>query len=412
MPETEFTNEDITKKRIRLGVWGFSFSEKQEVDRLRDLGVNLICTGSGTASSRVWNLCDKYGIEIFFQDYPFGESYAENPVDPRITAAEYIEHPSFGGHFFIDEPGTDDFGWIGSLIDSYNESLPDKTAFVNLLPMYANAAQLKFGAGAAAIEYYDPDPDLYRKYCQEWFNTNNADYICTDIYPLNWTAGKKTTYNHYAESINQIATVARENDAEFWCCIQTYGWTASKRTPDESEFRWQCYSMLSYGCTGILLWSYTGGGVAFPSMIDMKTRELNQSYYDCQPVFAEMNAISDIYVSYKNLGAFTHNYSDSVPYLYMSGEYDINSTVFSDIECDNPLLFGYFEKISGNGNAFTVVNMTEFEDGTASTVKFKLRNSDKTVTSYHRGVESILTPVDGYYTIELEVGDGAFVTVS
>lgn len=436
--ETEFTNEDIVKKRIRLGVWNFAFNDKQEVDRLKDLGVNLIVTGSGASSDTVWNLCDKYGIEIFMQDYGIHSTYTSKKdedgndlkddngytykeftgVDLKKLTAEYIEHPSFGGHFFIDEPGTFDFGWIGDAIDAYNEVFPRKTAFVNLLPMYAKDVQLKYGADASEIDYYDPDPELFRKYCEEWFATNDAPYICTDIYPLNWKGtakedANKTTYENYIESINQIATVARENNnAEFWCCIQAFGRTSSKRTPNEAEFRWQSYSLLSFGATGILLWRYANASPEFPSMIDMATREIYQSYYDCQKVFAEINKISDIYIQYTNLGAFTHNCSDAVPYLKMSGEYDKDATVFSEIQCSNPLLFGYFENTSDDSNAFTVVNMTEFSGNESSVLKFSLRDTNKTVKSYYRGDPVVLAADEnGYYTINLECGDGVFVTV-
>lgn len=437
LPETEYTNEDITRKRIRLGVWSFEFSSKDEVDQLKELGVNLICTGSGAANENVWNLCDKYGIEIFMQDYPLSstpkkdengnelrdennKTYSEfKPVDLKKLTAEYADRPSFGGHYFADEPGTFDMEWIGDAIDEYNGEFPDKTAFVNLLPMYANAAQLKYGAGAAEIKYYDTDPELYKKYCQEWFETNNASYICTDIYPFEWIDSihdnaYKSTYSNYIESINQIATVARENNAEFWCCIQTFGWQSNKRTPNEAEFRWQSYSLLSFGATGILLWRYVGTSPQFPAMVDLKTQEALQAYYDCQAVFSELNKISDIYIKYTNLGAFTHNASDEVKYLKMSAgtEYEKSNTVFSDIQCDNPLLFGYFENTSDNTNAFTVVNMTDFKNNESSVVKFKLTDMTKTVTQYYRGTPQVLTPVNGYYTINLESGDGVFVTVT
>ena len=106
---------------------------------------------------------------------------------------------------------------------------------MNLLPMYANAAQLKYGAGAAAIEYYDPEPELFEKYCDAFCQQFDVDYICTDIYPLNWKNGAKFTYPEYAESIDVIASVARKRQRDFWRFIQTFAWIPSKRTPAEEE---------------------------------------------------------------------------------------------------------------------------------------------------------------------------------
>ncbi|MBQ9921210.1 MAG: S-layer homology domain-containing protein, partial [Clostridia bacterium] len=230
-PAGSYTNEYITRDRIHLGVWGFgsSLATPQGMKDLADLGVDLIVHGSGAAGSPgdvILNYADIYGIEVYMNDY-YTMNYSPSDEkteafianrDPVKLSAAYAHHPSFAGHYITDEPGSDFLPNLGKIVDAYEERMPGKRAFINLLPMYANAAQLKYGAGAAAIEYYDSDPELYRKHCQTWFASTDTDYICTDIYPLNWAGTAKTTYAEYVESINQIATVAREEGKEFWCC--------------------------------------------------------------------------------------------------------------------------------------------------------------------------------------------------
>ncbi|MBE6689447.1 MAG: hypothetical protein E7588_09305, partial [Ruminococcaceae bacterium] len=412
--------EEINKERIDIGIWGFTsaLATQKGMKQLYDLGANMIVSDSATASpaSRdfMLNFADVHGMKIFVSDYyNIGLADDEKTTaflqekDPIKVAAAYAHHPSFAGHHIIDEPGSDYFKNLGRVIDNYETKFPGKTAFVNLLPMYANAPQLKYGAGAYAIDYYDADPDLYRKYCQEWFTTNNSDYICTDIYPLNWVGTSKTTYRDYIESINQIATVAREENKEFWCCIQTYGWQADKRTPTEAEYRWQCYCLLSFGCTGILLWQYLSTNPVYPSLIDNTTLNETDAYYDCQTVMHEMKAISDIFVQYRNLGAFTHNAVKN--YQKMTGEYKNFDTIKS-ITSDQSLLIGCFEKKDGSGaTAFTIVNMEEFEGELTAKAVIQLDPAKK-VTIYNHGVA---TPVEnnGSVTIDLASGDGFFVTV-
>ncbi|MBE6687859.1 MAG: S-layer homology domain-containing protein [Ruminococcaceae bacterium] len=416
MVSTQYAPEFYQRKRIRLGVWGFEGSQANEkgMNLLKDLGVDLIVSGTATNGSNknyVLNYADKNGIEVFIQSSPVVPSSAEG-FDYRNFVAEYADHPSFSGNYIIDEPGTDSYPELGKISNDYMAALPGKIPFTNLLPMYANAAQLKMGAGAAAIEYYDSDPDLYRKYCQQWFEYFDCNYICTDIYPFSWNgvgreAINKITYNEYVESINQIATVARENNKEFWCCIQTFGWNDSKRTPNEAEYRWQCYSMLSFGCTGILLWRYMSGEA---SLVRSSNGEPTQAYYDCKPVMWEMRALSDTFVQYKNLGAFTHN-PQNMPYLKMSGEY-AEFDVIESIDCTQPLLIGCFEKEDASGAAaFTLVNMADFSTCESAVVNIKLADTVKTVTSYYRGKPVVITPVEGVYTFSLENGDGVFVTV-
>ncbi|MBE6689450.1 MAG: S-layer homology domain-containing protein [Ruminococcaceae bacterium] len=423
MASTTYAPEYFQRERIRIGAWGFMspFGTPEGMKLLRDLGVDTIISGNASSGSKsrdyVFNYADKYGIEVFAQDVPFTSQVLENNYNYRDHVSSYGDHPSFSGHNLVDEPGTDSFGWMGDVADIYMKQLPGKIPFVNLLPMYANAAQLKLGANAAAIEYYDADPELYRKYCQAWFENFNVDYICTDIYPLNGHNGKEniaswSTYNDYCESINQIATVARENDAEFWCCIQTWGWTRGKRNPTEAEYRWQSYAMLSYGCTGILLWSLKSSNETdFPSVLNTTTLKPTQPLYDdCATVMWELRKLSDTYIQYKNLGAFTLNCTSATPWLKMSGEYE-NFGILSETVSDEPLLIGCFEKKEGTGYAFTVVNMTDIKEQKPATLKFKTAQP-LTVTLYDEAVPTVLTAdANGYYTISLETTDGVFVTV-
>jgi hypothetical protein len=173
--------------------------------------------------------------------------------------------------------------------------------------MYANAAQLKFGAHAAAIEYYDPDPDLYKNYC---------------------------------ESINVAASSAREHGKEFWCFIQTFAWTAGKRTPTESEFRRHSCCMLSFGCRALLCWTYAGSKPEFPSLVALDGRRSN-AWYDAAAVFKEIRLISDAFVRYRNVGAMSHNCTDATPYLKFSHPVETFS-VIERIVCEQPLLIGCF----------------------------------------------------------------------
>ncbi len=121
--------------------------------------------------------------------------------------------------------------------------------------MYANAAQLKFGAHAAAIEYYDPDPALYKRRCDSFCQMFDEPYICTDIYPLNWSQGRRTAYKSIANRSNVIARSAREHDKDFWCCIQTFAWVPSKRTPTEVRVSLAVLLHALLRLQGLLCWT-------------------------------------------------------------------------------------------------------------------------------------------------------------
>jgi len=426
VPASAKSHEYITRDRIRMGIWGFpaKFCTVEGVKYLAELGVDLVVRGECLANTAVRNIlinyADLYGIELYMYDYGNGaqvpsENYVNSMLstDLKMLVSDYENHPSFAGHYLTDEPGTDYYDEFAKITEYYEKTLPGKKIYTNLLPMYANAAQLKYGASQAAIEYYDADPDLYRKYCEEWFESYDYDYISTDIYPLNWVGGKgvtKTTYRDYVESINQIASVARERGKEFWCFIQTFGWNDTKRTPNEAEYRWQCYSMLSFGCTGILLWTYDGSGGVYDSMINTATMTPSDAYYDLQKVFSEIKQINDVYLEYKNVGAFTHN-PKNIDYVRMSNQYKDFSPIAS-LDSNECVLVGCFEKKDGSGGtAFTLVNMEEFQHGNNANVKIKFNSNVEKVTLYNRGVPSVLDISDGEADFVLPIGEGYFITV-
>lgn len=399
-----FPPEYFTRERLRIGAWGnFSprYFNEEAIQALADCGFDWLLAMSSISSiplrEDLLRYADQHGVEVYLHD---------GAIRNHSILAEYCEHPSFGGHYLYDEPGTTQFEDLGKIASTYREKT-GKVPFVNLLPMYANAAQFRFGASAAAIEYYDSDPEIFRKYCEEFCRKFDVHYICTDIYPLNWSQGRKTTYKDYAESIHVIARVAREQGRDFWCFIQTFGWTPSKRTPNEAEFRWQCYTLLSFGCKGILCWTYGTGNPEFPSLVDEKNQK-TKAWYDARTVFQELRKLSDVYMQYRNLGAFAHR-GENVPYLRISQPYT-QFEVLEAIDCEEPLLCGCFEKKEGTGKALTLVNMTELQDEKEISVRLKLRGQK--VVAWFGGVAQELTAdADGFYPLTLKTGEGVFLTV-
>ena len=404
--ESPSTNEYLTRDRIRIGAW---VSPQKEavgddfIETYRSGGFDwIIAHGSLGADQKSMLLkeCDKHGVELILGDGAY--------TDPAIATAEYFEHPSFAGTYVTDEPGTDQYDDLAKICNTYYQETGGKLPYINLLPMYANAAQLNYGASAAAIEYYDSDPALFRKYCDAFCEKFDAPYICTDIYPLNWVNGRRATYHEYCESINVIAASAREHSKDFWCCIQTFAWVPSKRTPTESEFRWQSYCMLSFGCKGLLCWTYAGYTPEFPSLITIDGTRTN-AWYDAAIVFKEIHSISDAFVQYKNIGAFAHNCTDETPYLKFSDPVQDFPTI-DRIECDDPLLVGCFEKKDGSGTALTIVNMSELE--AVKTAHVRLKIAGEQVVAWPRGQRVALVPdTDGFYDLTLESGEGVFVEV-
>ncbi len=405
--DSPYSNEYLTRDRIRLGAWVSPRPEAIGQDFIATYasgGFDWIIAHGALADSEHREMllrdCDKHGVELILGDGAY--------QNPAVATAEYFDHPCFAGTYVTDEPGTDQYDELARICNAYYQETGGKLPYINLLPMYANAAQLKYGASAAAIEYYDSDPELFKKYCDAFCEKFAPPYICTDIYPLNWTNGKRTTYQDYCESINIIAASAREHRKAFWCCLQTFAWVASKRTPTEAEFRWQSYCLLSFGCRGLLCWTYAGYEPEFPSLLTVDGRRTN-AWYDAATVFKEVRQVSDAFIRYQNLGAFAHGCTDQTPYLKFSNPVRDFPTI-QQIQCDDPLLVGCFAKDAGPGAAFTLVNMSELE--AVKTAQVKLRLAGSSVVAWPRGQRAVLSPdADGLYHLSLSSGEGVFMEV-
>jgi hypothetical protein len=405
--ESPYTNEHLTRDRIRIGAWVNPRQEaigKDFIETYSSGGFDWIIAHGALAGSEHREMllrdCDQYGVELILGDGAY--------TNAALATAEYFDHPCFAGTYVTDEPGTDEYDKLATICNAYYKETGGKLPYINLLPMYANAAQLKYGASAAAIEYYDSDPALYKKCCDAFCEKFDAPYICTDIYPLNWAKGRRTTYPDYCESINVIAASAREHNKDFWCCIQTFAWVPSKRTPTEAEFRWQSYCMLSFGCKGLLCWTYAGYEPGCPSLITIDGQRTN-AWYDAATVFKEIRQVSDAFVRYKNLGALAHRCTADTPYLKFSNPLGTFPTI-QQIQCDDPLLVGCFAQKDGPSTAFTVVNMSELE--AIKTAHVRLKIAGLRVVAWPRGQRTVLAPdSDGFYHLTLPSGEGVFVEV-
>lgn len=405
--ESPYTNEHLTRDRIRIGAWVSPRPEaigKDFIETYSSGGFDWIVAHGALAGSDHREMllrdCDRYGVELILGDGAYN--------NPAVATAEYFDHPCFAGTYVTDEPGTEQYDKLAEICNTYFKETGGKLPYINLLPMYANAAQLKYGASAAAIEYYDSDPGLFKKYCDAFCEKFAPPYICTDIYPLNWVQGKRATYKDYCESINIIAASAREHAKDFWCCIQTFAWVPNKRTPTEAEFRWQSYCLLSFGCKGLLCWTYAGDAPECPSLITVDGKRTN-AWYDAATVFKEIRKVSAAFVRYKSIGAFAHNCTGDTPYLKFSNPVRTFSTI-QQIQGDDPLLVGCFAKKDGPTTAFTMVNMSELEAVKTAHVKLKIAGSK--VVAWPRGERAVLIPdADGFYHLTLPSGEGVFVEV-
>lgn len=115
-------------------------------------------------------------------------------------------------------------------------------------------------------------------------------------------------------------------------------------------------------------------------------------------------------MQYKSVGAYSHGYHSAVPYLRFDNQYT-GAKAIQSIQCDSPLLVGCFEKKSGKGSGYMVVNMSDLQDKETASMKPEHSRAAKTVTAHMGGKSVKLTASGGTYALRLGCGEGAFITV-
>ncbi|MBE6652441.1 MAG: hypothetical protein E7610_03365 [Ruminococcaceae bacterium] len=402
---------------IKIGGWSYIdwYNIDENMKAAADCGINFLVTTPSNANRRQLLYSGmKYGVQTLIYDYILWTYDAEHPAPFPAASYKYYEFDSYMGNLIADEPGSDSFGTMALIADRYHTAFPDKLCYYNLLPMYANAAQLKYGANAAAIDYYDSDPDLYRKYVEAYARAVADDYICVDIYPLgsNRPNVKAVTYTDYMKNMDIFATVCREYDRDFWLYIQSFNFSDSSTwRADYNDVRFQMYVGLAFGVKTFIYFTFESYNTD-DALLD-NTGKPTALYYDAQKANREIMALSDDYMQYKNLGAFNMNCSKG---MYRYARFDNQYTDFDilkEIKSDDALLFGCFEKEEGEGYAFSVVNLIDGVDRDRSepaTLTFTLEG-EHTVSAWIKGEKVTLTPVNGAYTLQLDVAEGAFVII-
>lgn len=413
-------SENLGKERIHLGAF-FPFhatlATEESIKELAEAGIDISLAQYGGLSlfikQHVLDWHAKYGIMAWLIDPALNvgthKSYSEKGKDQIMNS--YGTHPAFYGNVFSDEPGVSHYAGIAEYVAQYNKDFPDKVPFVNLLPMYASNDQFNYGAAAQKIDFYDTPASSYEEYLNRYTETVDTPYICTDIYPLRKDASNnKVTYKDYVKSIELTAKEARETGKDFWCYIQSFGSkTRPFRNPDEADLRWQMYSMLSFGAKTIFyyVWHGPAENDYINTPIDADGNK-NPLWESAKKLNGEIIALSDVYLAYDNIGAFTVN-TENTPYAQMMYPLEGFAPI-AEVKCDDALLIGCFNKKDASGNAFTVVNMSELALNKTVSAAFKL-NAQK-VTAYFGGNPTVLTAdADGYYNISLNCGEGVFVTV-
>ena len=417
----------MKKKKFLIGAYSPILTfDKKHVELMAEAGINFPVSNFNVIpedfQQEYLDTLHELGIEADICSDKCMKLYLGAPMldlekQDRVT---FLKHPAFGSYSYCDEPGIIHFDVLGEEIGKFLKAFPGKDAYVNLLPMYANAKQLTKGPYGTVIDYFDEGDDAYQRYLDEFVEKVPTSHIGVDIYPCRRRAKadcpemfpaeyEPFTYDKYLRSIEMVADKCKESGREFWVCIQTCAWEKNVREITIPELRWQAYTMISFGATALFYYVFASRKNHTGCMLNERG-ETTKLFYGSKKMCEGLQKLSDVYFDYKNVGAYAIGYDpEKTPYLYMKNPYDKDKFgVISGIETNTPLLIGCFEKTEGKGKAFTIVNQQDWSEPMDSVIKMKI---DGKVTVYYDGEPTVMTANNGVYEFNIAQGDGIFVTV-
>jgi len=351
---------------------------------------------------------ERYGIEYVYQGMD-AQKYASDgrtrifDKDNAQKLAPFEDTIPFAGLALVDEPGVAMFPEIGQSVKDFYELYPDEIPFINLLPLYANEAQLTEGAWADKIEYYEGVPATYKTYLEEYVKQVPTPFICVDIYPC---SANKRTYKDYAKAIEFVADACRNSGRDLWIFNQCCFWGSPQYVIDETDIYWQGYTVLSFGAKTILYYIFSALSGHYDTPLDDDGKP-NDTYYAMKKFHEELRRFDEVYLSYDNLGVFSLN-TQNAPWAQLNNPYT-QFDVITEINAAQPLIVGCFESKDKKSHAFTLVNHSDRSNPKSDNITFKVNAN--TVTAYIDGYPTRLVPnSDGYYTVTLDCGRGVFMT--
>ena len=411
----EYHDSRIPHGELLLGAYFGPTPTDENMQILVDSHLDFICGVSNDTATL--DQYKKYGVGAFVSGGSFGVgdlsgwgTWAEEgqypltnckPLATMVGAVPQVmakDHEAIWGIDFHDEPGAGQFWWFDPVLNRLNTEYAAVQSFANLLPNYAGSNQLGIHG--------------YRRHLLDYAHRIGGDILSLDHYPY-----AVHDQNSLIRGMEDIADVARGTGKDVMAILQLNR-NGNDRLTTLGEVKFQAYACMAYGAKYVIWGCYNGGWFNTQALdADQKPTE---QYYKMQSCNADLKTLSPIFMRYTSMDQTMLNATIQRAYLAARHPLDgMGIKTITDLTADETtknLLMGYYEKNLGEGEAFLFVNTNSFDyqgsNTETSTVTFRTVSPASVVTAYVKGIPTILTPVDGLYTVRIVDADAVFVTVT
>ena len=400
-------------------------------------------------------LAEKYGLKHYvFNEglYNVERHSAWNEyMDEIADASSYTLSSAFAGHFFADEPyigytssgsffnkkytydptvQSADGSSLAKLVESYRAyraAFPDSEAYINLNPRYdtdgGTSKETNLQIYKDYVDYYVENIALDKD------GVKGTGFVSVDIYPL-----KTTGLNAmHLWNLEYIAKKCRDNNLEMRIYIQATerGNAAYKvaATKTVNDFMLQIYSALAYGAKEIVYYQFTDHSEYNTddtknseyakdnyqdALINGQDLTCYNAYYLAKEVNGHVGALSSAYMNFTWKSASVFGKTGITQFNNLESKASAYG-VLSSVSSSASVLVGNFDDADGKYTynaqyGYMVVNYGNTQSSQeTSSVTMTFNGTPNKVLVYQKGVASVVKLNSNALTLNLELGEGAFV---
>ena len=356
--------------------------------------------------------CEEDGKE-YYGSTPFSKHDVYGEYKDIITGIHICDEPNKDTHFPLYGDTT--------LVEDFKKVYPNAKFIVNLIPYTAYASR--------GFESYDEMMELYEKTFMEPFEN---PFVSVDVYPFHqdMTRDDGTLLINY----EYIANSAKKYGVKPGYILQSSVGGADEGKKEfemqlsEKDLRWEIYNALAFGADTLQYYCYSvpksfddDGNEVFMYDYCILNRDDTPSnvYYSLQKLHKEIQSFANVILSYdwdKTIGVSgTEDQTFRVSALELDENFDKikfeSTTNYVDATGTMDMVVSRFTG-EEYGEAYMFLNWADRNDGNTVTATFKDCEAVAIYggTGFEGTPEIVELDENGNVTIELEYGEGVFVT--
>ncbi len=367
-------------------------------------------------------LAEKYGMKHYVMNSNL-YNIERNPnnyqwLDDFAELATYTLSQAFAGHFLADEPQsgnwftTSELGELVNAYKAYKTAFPNSEAFINLLPREST----QFTSESLYEDYVDT---YIETLALDYNGVPGTGYVSFDHYPLR--DGSLTST--HLRNLELIAGKCRDNNLELRFYIKASTTGDSERsiraTESVNDLYMQIYSGLAYGAKEIVYYQYTDhtqlDGTPGDAVMSGTSLEKGNVYNWAKQVNNEVHGFEKAYMNFTWKSTSVFGKTSLTQFNNLKNKASVYGYI-SSVSSSASVLVGNFDDTDGSysygaKNAYMVVNYGNTEDATSATtaVTITFNGTPKRALVYQKGLPTVVTLSGNVLTLNLMLGEGAFV---